>query len=420
MQINTISPKKWKVTAPPSKSYTNRALLVAALAKGKSILLNPLFCDDSKYMIKALEQFGINFEQSEDKIIVYGRDGYLGDPAKKIFVGNAGTTFRFLTTACAISNSIAVVLDGDKRMRQRPIADLVEALEKLGAVIGTSDGFPPLTIWGHSFIGGKTSIRGKLSSQYISSILLSSPYGRKDVEVSVKDKIASKPYIDITLDIMSSFGVKVQNKDYRKYKIKTGQRYKGRTYQIEGDASNASYFFAAAAITGGEIEVFNLPINSVQGDLKLVAVLEKMGCSIKRKKNSIVLKGNPLKGIDIDMNEMPDVVPTLAIVACFAKGKTSISNVENLRIKESDRIRAVCNELTRIGGDVTERKDGLTINPRELNGAEIETYNDHRIAMSFAIAGLKVNGITIKNPNCVKKSFPDYWKIFNELFINNI
>jgi 3-phosphoshikimate 1-carboxyvinyltransferase len=415
MLIKTIKPDKWKVIAPPSKSYTNRALLVAALASGRSVLLDPLFCDDSYYMMESLKKLGIKIQIINDQVIVYGLKGKLNKPKNRLFVGNAGTAFRFLTTALALCEG-NVILDGDKRMRQRPIKDLINALSYLGVNVESKNGYAPLKIHGGSFIGGESSIKGERSSQYISSILLSAPYAENDVIIKVEGSVTSKPYIDITLDIMKHFNVNVENNNYLEYHIKSGNYYKGKKYKIEGDASNASYFFAAAAITEGTMEVRNLPPTSKQGDLKLIEVLQKMGCKLVYKKNSIIISGGELKGIDVDMNTMPDVVPTLAIVACFAKGETNIFNAENLRIKESDRIKAVCSELSKIGAKVIEKKDGMTIIPDRLHGATIETYNDHRIAMSFSIAGLKIPGIKITNPACVNKSFPEYWKVFKKTF----
>jgi 3-phosphoshikimate 1-carboxyvinyltransferase len=415
MIIKPTQKANFEVSVPGSKSYTNRALLIAALAKGKSVLLNPLFCDDSHYMMEALKSVGVKIYKKNDRIEINGVSGKFKIPKKKIFVGNAGTAFRFLTTALALCKG-KVRLDGNKRMRQRPISDLINALENLGVKINSNNGFPPLDIYGGSFNGGKAYIKTDKSSQYISSILLSAAYAENDVEIILEKELTSKPYIDITLSIMKSFGINIENRGYKSFYVKSGKTYKGKSYTIEGDASSSSYFFGAAAILGKKVKLHNLPSDSVQGDLGFINVLEQMGCSIKTSKKYIELTGKELQGINIDMNKMPDIVPTLAVVACFAKGPTDISNVANLRIKESDRIKAVCTELRKMGAEVIEKDDGMKIIPGNLHGAEIDTYDDHRIAMAFSIAGLKISGIKIKSPKCVKKSFPDYWDVFKEVF----
>lgn len=403
------------IEAPPSKSYTNRALIIAALAKGKSIIKNPLLSDDTSYMISALKQFGVKIKRKNKELVVHGTSEKLTQPKNQIYAGNAGTTMRFLAALSSLVDG-QTIITGDKRMQQRPIKDLLDALQQLGIRNESDNGFPPVRIYGGTFNGGSISLNGSVSSQFLSSILMCSPYAKKDVAINIIGDLTSKPYVDITLDIMKNFGVAVKNINYKKFIIKNNQRYKSRVYKIEGDASSASYFFAAAAITKGTIKVKNINPNSKQGDIKFAGLLKKMGCGVKKGVNFIQVKGHSLKSIEVDMNDMPDVVPTLAVTSLFADSTTKISNVANLRVKETDRLRALAIELRKLGADAKETEDGLIIKRRRLHKAVIETYNDHRMAMSFAIAGLAVSGVRIKNPACVNKSFPEFWKKFNELY----
>lgn len=398
------------IEVPGSKSYTNRALLVSALAKGKSIIKNPLFSDDTIYMANALKKFGIHIEKKDNSFVVYGDKPK--EPNTVIYVGNAGTAMRFLTAFAALVNG-KTKITGNPRMQKRPIKDLLLSLEQLGVKTYSNNGYPPVEIIGGNFVGGKTTLEARKSSQYLSAILMVAPYANNDVTIVVK-KITSKPYIAITIDVMEKFGVKVVNYGFKRFFIKK-QRYVARTYTIEGDASNASYFFAAAAITSGRVKVKNLNPDSVQGDIRFIDILKKMGCKIKKGKNYIEVIGNRLKGIEVDMNDMPDVVQTLAIVALFAHGTTRIRGIENLRIKETDRINAIITELRKVGAEI-KFENGLIIKPKpKYKEAIIETYDDHRMAMSFAVLGLKVP-ITIREPNCVKKSFPDFWEKFKQLY----
>jgi|SRR3989338_2068778 len=403
------------IEAPPSKSYTNRALLIAALAKGKSIIKQPLFSDDTYYMISALKQFGAVIEKHGSKLIVEGTNGILSAPKEKIFVGNAGTTMRFLAAFASLAEG-AVIITGDKRMRQRPIQDLLDALLLLGVRSESSNGCPPVRIYGGSFEGGNIKLKGSISSQYLSSILMCSPYAKKEVSISIIGQLASKPYVDITIDIMKQFGADVRNIGYKKFLIKNSAKYKPKIYKIEGDASSASYFFAAAAVTKGKVKVKNINPESKQGDIHFADILKKMGCAVKKYKDAVQVKGNSLKSVDVDMNSMPDTVPTLAVTSLFAGSTTVIRNVPNLRFKETDRLNALAFELRKIGADVEETQDGLKIKRRRLQKAIIETYNDHRMAMSFAVAGLAIRGIRIKNHGCVSKSFPNFWVKFKELY----
>jgi len=410
IEIKPLEKVSGKVKIPGSKSYTNRALLIAALAEGVSRLENPLVSDDTRYMIQALKGFGIEVKEEPNAFIVSGKGGKLEVPNEEIFVGNAGTTMRFLTTFAALAKG-KVRLDGDKRMQERPLADLLECLKQMGirAIPTYHNGCPPIDIEGKGVPGGKVTLAGNKSSQYLTSLLLSAPYFQNDTNILIQGDLTSKSYADITLDIMQTFGIKVENNSYQEFSVRAGQIYKARTYQIEGDWSSATYFLAAAAITGGDITLIGMNPTSAQGDAQFADVLKKMGCEVHKSSDSLDLKGNVLSGIKINMNNMPDAVQTLAVVSLFAKGETTIEGIGNLRIKETNRIEALANELEALGAEVKTGEDFIIIRPREYVGAEIETYNDHRMAMSFAVAGLKIPGVKIKNPRCVEKSFPDFF-----------
>lgn len=417
IEIQPASRVRAAVAAPPSKSYTNRAYIVAALADGEVRLENPLFSDDTRTMRDALLQFGVPVVEEEGATVVQGQGGRLQLPGEEIFVGNAGTTMRFLTTFAALAPGVTR-LTGDDRMQERPIEDLLMCLRQMNLKAESlqRNGCPPIEIHGGHPPGGTVTLAGDKSSQYLTSLLLSAPYFENDTVIDIEDELTSRSYVDITLDIMQTFGVAVQNEFYRKFTVPAGQRYFARSYQIEGDASSASYFFAAAAVTGGEVSVTNLNPDSVQGDIRFPDALEQMGCRVERRGGKITVFGNPLRGITIHMNDMPDVVQTLAVVALFAEGKTTITGIGNLRIKETDRIAALANELTRLGASIEAGNDYLIIEPGTHRPAEVETYDDHRMAMSFALAGLGIPGIKIKNPRCVDKSFPDFFERFQELY----
>ena len=399
------------VKCPASKSYTNRALLIAALANGISTLRNPLLSDDTKYMHLALEQFGIPVKQEDSTFVVSGNGGHVKCPQNEISIGLAGTTMRFLTTFAALSPG-TTQLTGEKRMLERPISDLLKALNQIGVKARSikNNGCPPLEIPGGGIPGGTIDLAGNNSSQYLTSLLLSAPYFKNKTTINIIGALTSKPYADITLDIMKTFGVLVESTDYTQFHIPANQYYRAIDYNIESDWSSASYFLSAAAITQGEITLIGLNSKSVQGDAGFLDVLEKMGCTIERSSEKIFIKGNPLHGIDINMNSMPDVVQTLAVTALFAKGETCIYGIGNLRIKETDRIGALEQELTRLGADIESGEDFLKIRPGTYTPTDIETYDDHRMAMSLALVGLKVPGIRIKNPSCVEKSFPDFFE----------
>lgn len=422
IEIKPVTTVDATVAVPGSKSLTQRALIAAALGDGTSKLIGPLASEDTSYTSKALEQMGILVNRDNDEVwTVEGSGGKLSTPAKEIFLGNNGTATRFLTSVAALGNG-DFSIDGEERMRERPIAPLMEALQGWGvdivSVQGT--GCPPLRLNSKGLAGGATILPEGKSSQYLSSLLLVAPYAAQAATLTVKGDVLSKPYVAMTLSVMSDFGIDVTcNEEFTSFTIPQG-RYRAMEYEIEGDASNASYFWAAAAVTGGRVTVSNVPVPSLQGDALLVPLFARMGCQVSSDGNGITLQGcERLEGINVDMGDMPDVVPTLAVVAAFAHGKTKIYNIEHLRIKECDRLTATLTELTKMGAKVEEGQDYMIIHGdggKSLHGAEIDTYNDHRMAMSFAVAGLRVPGVKIQEEGCVAKSFPDFWERFGRLF----
>ncbi|MGE5329593.1 MAG: 3-phosphoshikimate 1-carboxyvinyltransferase [Deltaproteobacteria bacterium] len=409
---------KCTVSVPGSKSITNRALIIGALAGSGTILNNFLYSDDTVYMLEALRGLGYRISDDKDAGTVIIHNPAQATLKGSCFVGNSGTAIRFLASFCAAAGC-EVELTGIERMKERPIGELAEALKALGAEIAfkEKEGFPPIRIKSNGLEGGKVSIRGDISSQFITSLLLSAPYAKNDIEIEIQGELVSKPYVDITIQMMKDFGVEVKNYNYKHFLIKAGQSYTPREYTIESDCSSASYFFAAAAIANGDVTVENINPKSLQGDIKFVDILEEMGAMVERGDNYIRVIGKELKGITIDMQNTSDVAQTLAVAALFAEGPTEIKNVYNMRLKETDRLRAVANELVKLGAGVEEKKDGITIYPASsYKAAEIETYDDHRMAMSFTLAGLKIPGIRIANPGCVSKTFPQYFNEFQKIY----
>lgn len=405
------------VELPGSKSYTNRALLLAALCRGESMLSNCLFSDDTARMMECLNALGVlvesNSETREIRIESEGRPSRV--PPEPLFCGNAGTAIRFLVPFCALGPA-TVTLTGNERMRERPIRDLLEGLQQLGvdAVDVEGTGCPPVRVPGGGIAGGTCRIQGANSSQYVSALLMASARMERGLRLVVEGDLVSKPYIDMTRSIMERFGIDSQNDDYRTLSVPGNQEPSAVSYRVEGDASGASYFFAAAAITGGTVRVGYLPEDTCQGDRDFVRILERMGCTWRQDGDEIELTGGPLRGIEADLNAMSDTAQTLAVTALFAEGPTTIRNIANVRIKETDRIAALATELTKLGARVEEYPDGLTIHPAaQYQPAEIHTYDDHRMAMSFALAGLKIPGVVISEPGCVTKTFPDFFEKFS-------
>jgi len=405
-----------EVNVPGSKSYTHRLLIVSALSDGVCRLKNCLISEDTLLTLEALKKMGISIDVNPAEITVHGAKGAFDVCNEPVFLGNSGTSMRLLTGVCALGRG-EYVLTGSGRMCERPIGDLLDGLKGLGVAAGSvnKNGCPPVFIKGGEIRGGSIGLKCGLSSQFLSSILLIAPYTENGVEIKVIEGPVSKPYIDMTLDIMAKFGVGVKREGYISFSVDGNGYYRAGDHYVEPDCSQAGYFWAAAAVTESVIKVKGITKESRQGDLNFTGLLEKMGCGIIYEKDGISIKGGPLSGIETDMADMPDMVPTLAVVASFAKGTTVIKNVGHLKAKESDRLSAVVNELAKTGIDAKCNGTDLIINGGTHRSAMIDTYNDHRIAMSFAVAGLKVPGIFIKDEKCVEKSFPDFWKVLDTL-----
>ncbi len=415
---NVHRPIEATVQLPGSKSLTNRALIIAGLARGTSRLQGVGLADDMRYMMQFLKglEIDVSLDEASRTATVAGCGGHIPADEADLFCGNAGTVVRFGTAMCCLGMG-NYRIDGIERMRSRPIGPLVDVLRDLGAGIGYEgqEGFLPLTIAGRGLWGGQALISADQSSQFVSAVLLAAPYARTDVMLQLAGEVVSEPYIRMTRQMMEDFGVSVLA-DRGKYIVPALQTYTGRTYRIEPDASAASYFFAAAALTGGRVTVAGLGRRSLQGDIGFVHVLQQMGCTVEQDETSTTVTGpkdGQLRGVDVDLNEMPDMAQTLAVLALFAKGPTHIRHVANLRIKETDRIAAVANELRKFGAMVEARDDGFSITPPAVPPpAAVETYDDHRMAMAFALAGLRIDGVVIQNAECVSKTFPKFFEVF--------
>jgi 3-phosphoshikimate 1-carboxyvinyltransferase len=426
LTLDPIAKVDGVVNLPGSKSVSNRVLLLAALAEGTTILTNLLDSDDIRHMLAALDALGVFCILSGDKTRceVRGLGGpFEGSREPELFLGNAGTAMRPLCAALCLGKG-EYVLTGEPRMEERPIGDLVDALHQAGAHIEylKKPGYPPLKIKADGLTGGKITIDGRVSSQFLTAFLMASPLAGGDCFVSIKGELVSKPYIEITLKIMDAFGVQVENRDFKTFLVKGGQRYRSPgNFLVEGDASSASYFLAAAAIKGGKIRVNGVGRSSLQGDVQFAHVLEAMGAKITWGDGYIEAEQGELHGVDMDMNHIPDAAMTIAITALFAKGKTAIRNVGNWRVKETDRLTAMATELRKVGATVVEGSDFIEITPpRRLISAVIDTYNDHRIAMCFSLVALGKVPVTINDPGCTSKTFPDYFEQFRKLTIGKI
>jgi 3-phosphoshikimate 1-carboxyvinyltransferase len=432
IRVHPVTDLNGTVRLPGSKSITNRALIMAALARGESILSNVLDCDDSRYLVRALQDLGIGVEWNRETAVVRvaGGDGSFPRKEGSFFVGNAGTAMRFLTAALAASGGDYEV-DGDERMRERPIRDLVRALAILGADISAPTGCPPVRLGPRPMVGGRANIPGSTSSQFISGILMAAPIVERPVELRLTGDLVSLPYIDLTLQGMREFGASVVD-DFKRadgqpfFSVSPGNGYTGQEYTVEGDASSASYFYAAAAVTGSTLRVEGVGKESPQGDARCADVLAAMGCRVKKGHDAITVTGpRPpqtwLKGVDWNCSDIPDVVPTLAVVALFARGKSRFYGVAHLRHKESDRIASVAAELRKLGGEVRELRDGLEVkgcygpDMERLRGARIETWGDHRLAMAFSVASLALDDVVIHHPSVVAKSFPTFFATLADL-----
>lgn len=416
-----ITPKtitRSAVRVPGSKSFTHRVLIASALAAGRSQIEGALFSRDTKLTAAALSQFGATIKADAEKFnfTVQGTGGKLQPAAGNIFLENSGTSMRLLTAIAALGQG-DYTFDGSERMRQRPMAELLTALSELGIPARSlaGNGCPPIIIGGGRVSGGPVSIDCGISSQYLSGLLLMAPLTRDGLEIEVVKGPVSKPYVDLTLRVMEDFGVAVKHRGYTQFSVAGGQKYRPGNYTVEPDCSQAGYFWAAAAISGGRVKVTGINQNSDQGDLGFIRVLEKMGCKLDFESDGITVSGGALKALDVDMGDMPDLVPTLAVVAAFAEGTTLMTNVAHLRAKESDRLAAVVCELGKMGIKAECSPDSITVSGGKPHAARIKTYDDHRIAMSFALAGLRVPGVRIEDENCVRKSFPDFWSVFNAI-----
>jgi 3-phosphoshikimate 1-carboxyvinyltransferase len=403
------------VRVPGSKSLTNRALVLATLSGNGCELRGALRSEDTEVMIAALNALGFSVQPEWDKALVRvgPRDGDRIIPAKEadLFIANSGTSMRFLTAMVSLGKG-RYRLDGVPRMRQRPIEDLLVALRQLGvgAVSEAGNGCPPVVIETQGWGGAFAYIRGNVSSQFLSGLMLAAPFAPRATEVVFNETLVSQPYLDMTEAMLRAWGLEVRFRERtRSFRVPGQQTARLSSYDIEPDASAASYFFAAAAIAGGEVTVLDLPPRTLQGDLRFVKILERMGCEVLHEPAGITVLGGPLRGVDVDMNDISDTVMTLAAVACFAEGPTTIRNVGHIRHKETDRLAALAAELRRVGAGVAEFADGLTIAPAPLHGAEIDTYDDHRMAMSMALIGLRIPGVVIKDPVCVAKTYPDFF-----------
>jgi 3-phosphoshikimate 1-carboxyvinyltransferase len=415
-------PLRATVRVPGSKSLTNRALLVAALAPGESRLTNVLFSDDTRWFSEALIRLGVEVraDRAAETMTVHGRaGGPSGVQSAEIYVGNAGTAARFLTAYLTLGQG-EYVLDGNERMRERPIADLLDALNALGANVESVNGTgcPPVRVRAAGLPGGAATVACNVSSQYLSALLMIAPYAREAVEISIARGLNSKPYVDMTIGMMDDFGVRVEREGYERFRVTPGQYRSPGEYAIESDASAASYFFAAPAIVGGTVRVLNISRQSCQGDIGFLNVLAEMGCTVAEGDGWIEVTGpeSPLRGVEVDLCDMPDTAQTLAAIAPFAATPTTIRGIASARVKETDRVAAMCAELTRLGVEVEELPDGLIVQPcRDIQPATIQTYDDHRMAMAFALVGLRAEGVSIADASCVSKTFPNYLEVLDTL-----
>ncbi|MEE8397501.1 MAG: 3-phosphoshikimate 1-carboxyvinyltransferase [Desulfobacterales bacterium] len=416
IEIKPRLPKKSAITVPGSKSYTHRILIAAALSNGTCTINNGLRSEDTLLTLKALQQMGIGIEEKDNQLIVQGTNGVFKPSVNPIYLGNSGTSMRLLTAVAALGDG-DYILTGTDRMAERPIRDLVDSLNQIGVSAGSvnRDNCPPVKVTGGTIDGGAVSLNCAISSQFLSALLLIAPHTTKGMDITITDGPVSKPYIDMTVDVMQRLGIDIDREAYRSFHVRGGQTYRADTYDVEPDASQASYFWASAAISGASIKVRGLGMDSRQGDVRLTTVFKTMGCTVAEEPDGITVTGGRLSAVDVDMADMPDMVPTLAVVAAFAEGTTTITNVAHLKAKESNRLEAVATELSKMGIDARATDTGLTICGGHPVGAEIETYNDHRIAMSFAITGLMTPGVVITNERCVEKSFPKFWDVFETL-----
>jgi 3-phosphoshikimate 1-carboxyvinyltransferase len=419
MEIRPIEHLDATVKIPGSKSYTQRALIIGFLAERKSFLRNGLLSADTQYLMEALRSLGSEILIEDEYIVIGGTSGTIRNPRREIYLGNNGTAMRFLTSLVSLGKGM-FTLGGDPRLCERPIKPLLDALKMLGVDVRSKNkqGYPPVVVHANGLRGGRVTLADIESSQYVSSLLICAPYAERDTAIELKGHIPSLPYIDMTIEVMKAFGVEVIRETPNLYSVKRGQRYEGKKYRIEGDVSSASYFFLAAALCQGRVRVQNLNPPTLQGDIQLLQIMERLGCTVIRGDHWVEVVGHELIPGEyaFDLGDMPDMVPTLSVLAAVRPGRTTITNVPHLRTKESNRLEALVTELKKTGVRAEERDDGLVIEGGSPHAAEIETYEDHRIAMSFAILGLRTPGTKIKDKNSVNKSFPGFWGELEKLY----
>lgn len=417
--ISPVTSLNSSIHVPGSKSLTQRALIAASLASGTSHIKDALISEDTQHLMNALGQLGADIVREGTRITVLGTGGRLLVPKSPLYMGNNGTGLRLLTGIVALGAGVFVI-DGNDRMRQRPIQPLVDALCRMGvkARCINNNGCPPVEIHAQGLRGGNTVLDSQLSSQYVSALLLSAPYASSGIQIKLAGPLPSKPYVRMTVEVMSHFGVTVTvNGNWESFLVEAPNSYRACDYSVEGDASSATYFMAAAAICGGSVRIDNVGADSSQGDIRFLEILENMGCTIRPTGSAVEVVGPMAHHADLDfeLGDVPDLVPALAVVSAFRRGTTVLKNIAHLRVKECDRVAALTRELRKLGVTVEEVSDRMVIKGPVLRGAQIDCYDDHRIAMSFAVAGLAQSGIIIKDPACVKKSFPDFWEKFESL-----
>jgi 3-phosphoshikimate 1-carboxyvinyltransferase len=416
-EIKPLPPTRAAVAVPGSKSITHRVLIAAALSDGRCVIDNALESDDTRLTRGALQKWGIEVAPEGEALVVMGGQGELHACRNPIFLGNSGTSMRLLTAAAALARG-KTTLTGTDRLRARPIRDLLDGLAQVGVAARSVDGSgcPPVEVEGGGIAGGRADLNCALSSQFLSALLLVGPYTRQGLEVRVTSGPVSRPYIDITLDTMASFGVRAERDGYTWFKVPGGRCYRAGRHRVEPDCSQAAYFWAAAAIAASTVSVRGTHRTSRQGDIRILDILEQMGCRVASGADGVAVSGGVLSGVDVDMADIPDVVPTVAVVAAFARGRTVIRNVAHLREKESDRLAAVTTGLNRMGVAAGCDADSLWIEGGTPQAAAIDCHSDHRIAMSFAVAGLKTPGVRILDEACVQKSFPGFWQTLEGLY----
>ncbi|MEA2048698.1 MAG: 3-phosphoshikimate 1-carboxyvinyltransferase [Campylobacterota bacterium] len=421
LKLDPITKIEGEINLPGSKSLSNRALLLAALAKGTSTITNLLESDDTRYMLGALQKLGVEYTLSEDKTecsIVGNGGAIVTEGVQELFLGNAGTAMRPLCAALCLGGG-RYLLTGEPRMKERPIGHLVDALRQVGADITykENEGYPPLEIEAEGLSGGDVAIDGSISSQFLTALLMAAPMAQGDMKIRIIGELVSKPYIDITLHMMKLFGIEVLNDKYKTFKIKGGQTYQAiERYMVEGDASSASYFLAAAAIKGGSVKVTGIGKKSIQGDIRFVDVLKEMGAIVEWGDDFVLVSRGELHAIDMDFNHIPDAAMTIATTALFVEGTTVLRNIYNWRVKETDRLSAMATELRKVGAIVEEGEDFLKITaPKVLKHAAIDTYDDHRMAMCFSLLALDPVSVTINDPECTAKTFPTYFEVLRRI-----